>query len=58
MRKMACNEGIGQIITDKDTTLAFTRLVHFGLFQKEFDMSFKDSGRVINTDHKCFEKGR
>ena len=49
--EMACNEGIGRIITDKDTTLAFTRLVYFGLFQKEFDMSFKDSGRVINTDH-------
>jgi AcrR family transcriptional regulator len=49
--EMACNEGIGRIITDNDTTLAFTRLVYFGLFQKEFDMSFKDSGRVINTDH-------
>lgn len=49
--EMACNEEISRIITDKDTTLAFTRLVYFGLFQKEFDMSFKDSGRVINTDH-------
>jgi AcrR family transcriptional regulator len=49
--EIACNEGIGRIITDKDATLAFTRLVYFGLFQKEFDMSFKDSGRVINTDH-------
>jgi AcrR family transcriptional regulator len=48
--EMACNEEISRIITDKDTTLAFTRLVYFGLFQKEFDVSFKDSGRVINTD--------
>jgi AcrR family transcriptional regulator len=48
--EMAYNEEISRIITDKDATLAFTRLVYFGLFQKEFDVNFKDSGRVINTD--------
>jgi hypothetical protein len=32
-------------------TLSFTRLIYFGLFQKEFDLSFNDSGDVVYIDH-------
>jgi hypothetical protein len=28
-----------QIITDKEKTLALTKLIYFGIFQKEFEIS-------------------
>lgn len=45
--EMACTKEISRVITDKGTTLAFTKLIYFGLFQKEFDLSFNNGGDVI-----------
>jgi AcrR family transcriptional regulator len=49
--EMANTREISRLITDNDMTLTFTRLIYFGLFQKEFDLSFNDSGDVVYIDH-------
>jgi AcrR family transcriptional regulator len=36
---IACTEAMKQIITDKEKTLALTKLIYFGIFQKEFEIS-------------------
>jgi AcrR family transcriptional regulator len=47
--EMACTTEISRILTDKDATFAFTRLVYFGLFRKEFDLKF-NSNDMMNVD--------
>lgn len=37
---VACTGEMKRIVADRDTMLAYTRLIYFGLFQKEFDISF------------------
>jgi AcrR family transcriptional regulator len=36
---VACAEEMKRVVTDKDMMLAFTRLIYFGLFQREFEIS-------------------
>lgn len=46
--EMARTEEISRVITDKGATLAFTRLAYFGLFRKEFTLSFDDRSDAID----------
>jgi AcrR family transcriptional regulator len=39
---VACADEMKRIITDKSYMSAFAQLMYFGLFQKEFDMSFNN----------------
>lgn len=42
--EMARSKEIGRVIADRDTALAFTRLIYFGLLQKEFALGFTHGG--------------
>lgn len=40
---VACTEEMKQIVGDKGQMLALTRLIYFGIFQKEFEISLGDA---------------
>ena len=41
---VTCSEEMKRIAADRGKLLAFTRLIYFGLFQKEFDVNLNNLG--------------
>ena len=40
-----CSDEMKQIVADKKSLKALSRLIYFGLFQKEFEVNFEKAGK-------------